>query len=225
MTHDLSLKTKEIYIIRHGQTDFNVKQVVQGRGVNSNLNDTGLQQAKAFFDAYHPIDFDVIYTSKLKRTHQTVAHFLNKSNKHTQHEIRESIDEIDWGIFEGVEHHPTLQKEYYDIIKAWAGGDLTIKIEGGESAQDLADRLIPFVEEIKNSTHKTILICTHGRTLRVLMCLLLEKPIFDMDEFDHQNTCLYHSQYDGKSFRLLKENDTTHLNTNFISDEEKQSVK
>ena len=74
-----STTIKEIYIIRHGQTDFNVKQVVQGRGVNSDLNDTGLQQAKSFFDTYHPIDFDVIYTSKLKRTHQTVAHFLNKN--------------------------------------------------------------------------------------------------------------------------------------------------
>lgn len=205
------LTSKELYIIRHGQTDFNVKQVVQGRGVNSDLNDIGIQQAKAFFNAYHPVDFDVIYTSKLKRTHQTVAHFLNKENHKVPHEIRDNIDEIDWGIFEGVEHNPSLQKEYYDIITGWAKGDLTIKIEGGESAQDLADRLIPFVEEIKNSTHKTILACTHGRTLRVLMCLLLEKPISAMDDFDHQNTCLYHLRFDGTSFKLLKENDVTHL--------------
>lgn len=207
MSKNLNIN-KEIYIIRHGQTDFNVKQVVQGRGVNSDLNATGLQQAQAFFDTYHPIDFDVVYTSKLKRTHQTVAHFLNKN---IQHEIRENIDEIDWGIFEGVEHNPSLQKEYYDIISTWANGNLTIKIEGGESAQDLADRLIPFVQEIKNSTHKTILACTHGRTLRVLMCLLLNKPISAMDEFDHQNTCLYHLNYDGKSFTLIKENDIAHL--------------
>lgn len=39
---------KNIYIIRHGQTDFNVRQVVQGRGINSNLNDKGIQQAKLF---------------------------------------------------------------------------------------------------------------------------------------------------------------------------------
>ena len=208
MTHDPQLTTKDLYIIRHGQTDFNVRQVVQGRGINSDLNDTGIEQAKAFFDKYHPVDFDVVYTSNLKRTHQTVKHFLNKN---IQHEIRENIDEIDWGIFEGVEHHPDLQKAYYDIINDWKEGKLTIKIEGGESAQDLADRLQPFVEEIKNSTHKTILACTHGRTLRVLMCLLLDKPISAMDEFEHQNTCLYHLAYDGKSFKLLKENDTTHL--------------
>jgi broad specificity phosphatase PhoE len=210
MSNDRLFTSKELYIIRHGQTDFNVKQVVQGRGVNSDLNETGLQQAKAFFDTYHPVDFDVVYTSKLKRTHQTVAHFLNKS---IQHEIRDSIDEIDWGIFEGVEHNPSLQKEYYDIIEGWANGNLTIKIEGGESAQDLADRLIPFVEEIKSSTHKTILACTHGRTLRVLMCLLLEKPISAMDDFDHQNTCLYKLNFDGEKFHLELENNTNHLQT------------
>lgn len=206
---DINVKgNKEIYIIRHGQTDFNVKQVVQGRGINSDLNETGLQQAKAFFETYKPIDFDVIYTSKLKRTHQTVAHFLHQNSKH---EVRDNIDEIDWGIFEGVEHNTSLQKEYYDIISGWSKGDLTIKIEGGESAQDLADRLVPFVQEIRNSTHKTILVCTHGRTLRVLICLLLEIPISEMDKFDHQNTCLYHISYNGSVFSLVKENDVSHL--------------
>lgn len=202
---------KTIYIIRHGQTDFNVKQVVQGRGVNSDLNETGRRQAQAFFDKYHPVDFDVVYTSKLKRTHQTVAHFISKN---IPHEIRENIDEIDWGIFEGVEHDKSLQKEYYDIIESWAKGNLTIKIEGGESAQDLADRLIPFVEEIKQSEHQSVLVCTHGRTLRVLMCLLLEKPVFAMDEFDHQNTGLYVLRFDGNKFSLDLENDISHLNTN-----------
>ncbi|HPW87245.1 MAG TPA: histidine phosphatase family protein, partial [Chitinophagales bacterium] len=127
---------------------------------------------------------------------------------------RENIDEIDWGIFEGVEHDKSLQKEYYDIIESWAKGNLTIKIEGGESAQDLADRLIPFVEEIKQSEHQSVLVCTHGRTLRVLMCLLLEKPVSAMDEFDHQNTGLYVLRFDGNKFSLDLENDISHLNTN-----------
>lgn len=41
--------TKDIYIIRHGQTDFNVRQIVQGRGINSDLNDMGIRQAQLFF--------------------------------------------------------------------------------------------------------------------------------------------------------------------------------
>lgn len=208
MPHDSSLTAKNIYIIRHGQTDFNVRQVVQGRGVNSDLNDTGIQQAKLFFEAHKEIKFEVVYTSSLKRTWQTVDSFISKKIPHL---VRKEIDEIDWGIFEGVEHHPDLQKTYYDIISAWKNGNLDIKIEGGESAQDLANRLQPFVEELKNTKVQTILVCTHGRTLRVLLCLLMNKSITQMDDFVHDNTCLYHLQYDGKEFDLIKENDLTHL--------------
>ena len=201
--------SKNIYIIRHGQTDFNVRQVVQGRGVNSDLNDTGIRQAKLFFEAHREIHFDVVYTSSLKRTWQTVDSFISKKIPHI---ATSNLDEIDWGVFEGVEHHPDLQKTYYDIINEWKNGDLTIKIEGGESAQDLADRLIPVVQELKSTHYQTSLLCRHGRTLRVLLCLLMEKPISAMDDFVHDNTCLYHLEYDGEKCTLLKENDLSHLN-------------
>ena len=201
--------SKNIYIIRHGQTDFNVRQIVQGRGINSDLNPIGILQAQSFFEAHKEIAFEVVYTSSLKRTWQTVDLFLSKNIPQI---IRTEIDEIDWGVFEGVEHHPSLQKKYYDIIEEWKNGNLTIKIEGGESAQDLADRINIFIDEINNTPHQTILICTHGRTLRAMMCLFLNKPISQMDEFEHQNTCLYHLQSEGNQFKLIKENDTKHLN-------------
>lgn len=207
---------KNIYIIRHGQTDFNVRQVVQGRGINSDLNDKGILQAKLFFEAHKEIKFDTVYTSTLKRTWQTVDSFISKK---IPHHIRQEIDEIDWGIFEGVEHHPSLQKEYYDIIDQWKQGNLTMKISGGESAQDLADRVQPFVDEIMNVNFPTVLICTHGRTLRVLLCLLLKKSISKMDEFVHDNTCLYHVQMENENCRLLKENDLTHLQDKITIDE------
>lgn len=202
---------KNIYIIRHGQTDFNVRLIIQGRGINSDLNDEGLKQAKAFFDKYHPVDFDVVYTSALKRTHQTVSHFIAQN---IPHEIRDSIDEISWGNFEGKEHEESLKETFYAIVDEWRKGNLTIKIDGGESAQDLADRLMPFVEEIKNSTHENILVCTHGRTLRVLICLLTNTPVSKMDSFEHTNTCLYKLRYDGTLFHLELENDIVHLSSN-----------
>lgn len=201
--------TKTIYIVRHGQTDFNIRQVVQGRGVNSDLNETGHKQAKFLYDYYRKVPFDVVYTSKLKRTHQTMADFISDE---IPHEVRENLDEIDWGIFEGVEHHPDLQRTYYDIINSWKSGDLTIKIEGGESAQDLQDRLLPFVEELKVSSTQQILVCTHGRTLRVLVCLLLNKPVEEMDDFSHENTCVYKLRLEGSDFHLELENDLSHLN-------------
>ncbi|RYE50114.1 MAG: histidine phosphatase family protein, partial [Sphingobacteriales bacterium] len=69
---------KTIYLIRHGQTDLNKHGIVQGRGMDTDLNDMGRAQANAFFDKYGTVKFDKIYTSVLKRTHQTVQAFIDK---------------------------------------------------------------------------------------------------------------------------------------------------
>ena len=90
---------KKIYIVRHGETDYNLKSIVQGRGINSSLNETGRKQALAFFDHYKDLPIDIIYTSTQQRTHQTIQSFLKDGHQHCQ---LAAIDEIDWGIYEGV---------------------------------------------------------------------------------------------------------------------------
>jgi len=67
---------KIIYIVRHGETDFNRKGIVQGGGVDAPLNELGRQQAQAFYDIYKDVLFEIVLTSKLQRTHQTVQPFL-----------------------------------------------------------------------------------------------------------------------------------------------------
>ncbi len=61
------LSSKKIYIVRHGQTNFNLQGIVQGSGVDSSLNAMGRAQAAAFFKAYQSVAFDKIYTSTLKK--------------------------------------------------------------------------------------------------------------------------------------------------------------
>ena len=59
---------KEIYLIRHGETDFNNLGIVQGRGVDSSINEKGIGQAQQFYNVYKNIGFKKIYVSLLKRT-------------------------------------------------------------------------------------------------------------------------------------------------------------
>ena len=58
----------KIYMIRHGETDFNRTGIVQGSGVDSDLNQLGREQAQAFYEKYKDVRFDALYVSCLLYT-------------------------------------------------------------------------------------------------------------------------------------------------------------
>lgn len=202
--------TKKIYIIRHGQTDFNLRGIVQGSGVDSSLNDTGREQARAFFEAYGQVAFDKIYTSKLVRTQESVQAFIDKG---IPHEALEGLNEISWGSKEGQEITPEEDAYYHWMIEEWQKGNTFQRIEGGESPDDVVKRQQVALQHImKQEEERTILICMHGRAMRILLCQLLNYPLHGMDTFEHKNLCLYQLDFTGSMFAIKKHNDTNHLN-------------
>jgi phosphoserine phosphatase len=200
---------KEIYIIRHGETDLNKQGIVQGRGINSDLNDTGHAQAAAFYAAYKDVPFDKVYTSKLKRTHQTVKGFIDAG---TPWEQLEGLDELAWGIWEGKPNDENAIAAFKGIMEKWEAGDYDARFEGGESPNDVVKREKEAIEVIRNATNeKTVLVCMHGRAMRLFLCLLTNRPISEMTEFPHQNTTLYKAELTGDQFVITEFNNTDHL--------------
>ena len=201
--------TKEIYIIRHGETELNRQGIVQGRGVDSDLNDTGRAQAAAFYNRYAAIQFDKIYTSALKRTHQTVQQFIDLGLPWEQHE---GIDELAWGLWEGQPNTPEARHAFLEIVEKWQGGNYEAKFEGGESPNDVMLRMHETIELIKSRTDENrILVCMHGRAMRLLLCMLLKKPFSEMGDFPHQNTTLYKMEFTDGQFSVIDFNNTDHL--------------
>lgn len=198
---------KTLYIIRHGQTDLNLKGIVQGRGVDSPLNETGKRQAEAFYTHYRHVEFDKIYTSTLVRTHQTVALF-----KGIPTEQLAGLDEIGWGIYEGREQTPDIMAGFVELTEGWRRGELDRAVEGGETPNQLAARQRDVLTHIlSRRDERTVLVCMHGRAMRVLLCLLIERDIALMDEFPHMNTALYKVQYDGERFTIVDAYNIEHL--------------
>lgn len=195
--------------MRHGETDLNKNGIVQGRGINSDLNATGITQGKAFFEMYKNVAFDKIYTSTLKRTHQTVAQFIDKG---IEWEQLEGLDELAWGIYEGQKSTHDLREAFKVLIEDWNKGNFDVKTEGGESPNEVLARQEKAVEYfLPKPNEQTILICMHGRAMRLLLCLLLKKPLSCMDEFPHQNTSLYVLNFDGEEFEIEVFNSLEHL--------------
>ena len=201
---------KEIYLVRHGETDYNKRGIIQGRGVNSSLNEEGHRQAMAFYEHYKHLRFDHIFTSNLQRTQQTVAPFINHGNY--DYVAFEGLDEINWGKHEGQSPSDILSNEYQDMTNAWRAGDLSKKIPGGESPLDLQKRQLDFIENVLSNYQGRILICTHGRAMRSLLCTMLDVSLSTMDDFPHSNLSLYLLKgTDDGLFEVEKFNSLEHL--------------
>jgi len=210
MQNSLTMSKKTIYLIRHGQTDFNKQGIVQGSGVDSSLNDVGHAQARKFFEAYHHINFDKIYVTELQRTHQTVAPF---GHKNIPIEIIPEFNEINWGIFEGKLPTPENTQTFLQILQRWRNGELDHCIENGETPLAMFERQSKGLSRIlENESEQTILICMPGRAMRSFLCLLTGTELHKMDEFDHTNVCLYklEQKVDG-TFEILLSNYLEHL--------------
>ncbi|AOM80401.1 histidine phosphatase family protein [Pedobacter steynii] len=200
---------KELYIIRHGETELNRQGIVQGRGINSDLNDTGRAQAAAFYATYKEVPFDKVYTSALKRTHQTVQGFIDAGLPWEQ---LSGLDELAWGIWEGKTNDEHAITAFKSIMEKWQSADYDARFEGGESPADVIVRqkeALKVITAAKNE--KTILICMHGRAMRLFLCLLTGRPLSEMTEFPHQNTTLYKIQMTGDQFVITEFNNTDHL--------------
>lgn len=200
---------KTLYIIRHGQTDLNKKGIIQGRGIDSDLNARGRSQGAAFYDVYKDIPFDKIYVSSLKRTYQTVQKFIEAG---IPYEKLSGLDELAWGIYEGQASTPENKGAFLKIMRDWLEGRLDAKFEEGESPNELQERQRKALEIImSHPEEKTVLVCMHGRALRLFLCLLTGVNLTNMDKFPHQNVILYKVTFDGSKFEIAEFNNSEHL--------------
>ena len=203
------MKSKKIFLIRHGQTEYNKNGMVQGSGIDAPLNAKGRWQAEQFWEHYKDYPFEKVYTSALIRTHQTVARFIEKGIPHVEFE---GLNEINWGTKEGKKTTTEDHDDYMRVTKAWQNGELHIKIEGGESPLDLKKKQEVVLDFLKNEEEaEHILICMHGRAMRILLCLMTECSISEMDKFEHNNTSLYLLTYSEGKFTLEDSCNLDHL--------------
>lgn len=203
------MNAKHIYIIRHGETDFNKKGYVQGSSIDSNLNELGVLQAEAFFKKYNKVVFDKIYTSDLKRTHQTVLPFTSSGVPMESHQ---GLNEISWGEKEGRKLTEQDDKNHMKLLYEWQSGNYDYKLEDAESPNDVVKRQKKVMKRILSKEgENNILICTHGRAMKILVSHLMDEPLSKMDQYEHSNLALYHLVYKNGLFRIVQANDIRHL--------------
>jgi probable phosphoglycerate mutase len=199
----------KLYLLRHGETALNAQNIVQGGGIDEPLNDTGFHQRDLFFQKYKDVPFNAVYTSTLIRTIQTVEPFIKIGIPHFS---LAELKEISWGKLEGSPHIGETARMMIDANDKWMQGETNYKLPGGESADEALARIKrAFDLIISKHDSGNILICTHGRLIRIQLAFLLGYGLQRMTLFKHQNTSLNIIVKAGNHFFAEKLNDLSHL--------------
>ena len=195
----------KLYIIRHAETEYNRKGIIQGSEVDSDINDVGESQANSFYEYYKDINFDKIYVSDLKRTFQTIRRFTENGSSY---EKLKEFNEISWGINQGKSDD---LEDYARLIDTWLAGNLDNKFEEGESPNEMSERLVKGFDKVLDDDHDTVLLCIHGRALRILLSKIIDNDLTKMDKYVHSNTGLYILEYKNGKYEILGSNLRDHL--------------
>lgn len=149
-----------LYVVRHGQTDWNLLHKIQGQ-VDISLNDEGILQAQKLKEKLKSIPIDFILSSPLLRSKQT-AQIIAHDEIPIHYDER--ILERDFGEFEG------LSKDDFDTNVFWNYAK-NQQYEKAESIQNFCKRIYHFLDEYKPIYEtKNILLVTHSGVLPVIHC-------------------------------------------------------
>lgn len=194
-----------LYMIRHGETQWNVSRRFQGRS-DIPLNDEGRRLARITAEALAEVPFARIYTSPLKRARETAE--LIKGEHDIPVILDERIIEIGFGVYEGL----CCGKDNYNIpdpefMNFFDKPEAYKPPEGAESIEELKARTADFLQEIvhnKDMENDTILVSTHGAALRGLLSSINNIGIEDFWKGGvHKNCAVTIVDVDVKSGRTV----------------------
>lgn len=169
-----------LYIIRHGETEWNVLRRFQGRS-DIPLNEEGRRLARVTAEALREVPFSRIYTSPLKRAYETAM--IIKADRDIPVIVEPRIIEIGFGEYEGL----CCGKEHYnipdpDFMNFFQKPEAYKPPRGAEGIDELKARTGDFLQEIvynKDMEKDTILVSTHGAALRGLLSNITQVGIED----------------------------------------------
>ncbi len=152
-----------LYVVRHGQTDWNVEKKMQG-SADIPLNEKGIEQAYETKNNLKGKKIDIIISSPLIRARQTADIINEDLNLPIIYD--KYLKERNYGEFEGV------NKLSFDYNSFWSY-EKNIKYEKAENIQDFFNRINEFVEDLKsNYNDESILIVCHAGVMKALECIL-----------------------------------------------------
>lgn len=163
-----------LYLVRHGETDWNVANRFQGQA-DTPLNGRGHSQGAALARYFVEQPIHRVYSSDLQRAKDTASYISMAKGLET--EILPELREISFGIWEGMTRSE-IWKQYPDQIRLWQEDPNKLAVPGAETYPVAQKRLCQTVKKLV-ATHwgENIVVVSHGGAIRLLLTALLEMEL------------------------------------------------
>jgi glucosyl-3-phosphoglycerate phosphatase len=176
-----------LYVVRHGQTDWNREPARCTGWADVDLNDTGRQQAHERGRALAGRDVRLVITSHLRRAAET-AHIVRQELQAADgHELELVVDprlaETHRGDWESRRFSEIMMEEPL-TWRAYREHPETFRFPNGESLLDQQRRVLAIVRDAARDGRAAVLV-THGGSIRLLRCFLNGESI---DAFHRMTT-------------------------------------
>jgi len=174
----------ELWLVRHGQTDWNLANIVQGHS-DIPLYDTGLTQARELAEKLSGTHFDALYCSDLLRARQTADILAESLNLEVVIEPR--IREIRQGVWEGYSI-PEILLMFPEEFRRKNENPLVPAAEGAESVAEVVRRMVGVANELRERhMGQRLLLVTHGFAIAALTCVARQIPIQEVAQYIPDN--------------------------------------
>ncbi|MGD8416784.1 MAG: histidine phosphatase family protein [Pseudomonadales bacterium] len=184
---------KQIYVIRHGQTEWNLARRMQGR-LDSPLTQEGMEQAHRHGALLKTLDrIETMYVSPSGRTRET-AYIIN-SYVRARVEYVDALLERDVGLWSGL----TVDELEDAFPQAWrqrSEDPYNHRPPEGESLADMSERVARFVAEVLNGPERGVALVTHQVMSRVILGNLLGLLPEEVARVLHPNEAFYRVEID-----------------------------
>lgn len=197
-----------IFLVRHGQTAWNVGEIFRGRA-DIPLDETGLKEADLAGDALKDETIHAIYSSPLKRSVQTAEGIAKYHNLPVR--PLEAIIDISYGEWEGKENQEVKEK-YPELYNLWLTEPHKVRFPGGETLDEVRTRTMSAIEELVNKhIGESIVLVAHRVPNKVISCAVLglDNSHFWRIKQDTASTNLF--IYDNNQWIIVYLNNTFYL--------------
>jgi broad specificity phosphatase PhoE len=201
-----------LFLIRHGQTEWNNSSRAQGH-TDVSLDETGFRQSEMLGEAFRNIKIDKVITSDLKRSWQTAEPISRVTGAPMVRDAR--IRERTFGDWEGFDYQ-MVGEQMRELEHTHNLSVYETRPPNGESMLDVWERLKPAIAEIRKEEGNVVVV-SHGGASALILAMLIGGPIEVSRAFRFANTGLteLHSRPDGALY-IKRYNDTAHLATDQV---------